>query len=190
MVEYRPSISDLLLLNRRWWKWCCVNCKARLYKAAGLLPGLNLGTRLHVASKPGCKESLGVQGRCFTCLPSPKSSQTQIPTIRHGNEHTFTQFQLPALELPHMKPRGREASRPGHLFLSVDFERNQCCLLNPLNLKLIRKKQKNGFLKKEKIKKHNVNAGRNWSPINWNIINGEIFNDNVDEKKHITRSKT
>ena len=89
-----------------------------------------------------------------------------------------------------MKPRGREASRPGHLFLNVDFERNQCCVLKPLNLKLIRKKQKNGFLKKEKIKKHNVNAGRNWSPINWNIINGEIFNDNVDEKKHITRSKT
>ena len=100
--------------------------------------------------RPGCKESLGVQGRCFTRLPSPKSSQPQIPTIRHGNEHTFTQFQSPALELPHLKPRGREASCPGHHFLSVDFEQNQCCLLKPLNLKLIRKKQKNGFLKKRK----------------------------------------
>ena len=59
--------------------------------------------------------------------------------------------------------------------------------MKPLNLKLIRKKQKNGFLKKRK--KHNLNAGRNWSPINWNIIKGEIFNDNVDEKKHITRRK-
>ena len=137
---------------------------------------------------PGCKESLGVQGRCFTCLHSPKSSQPQTPTIRHGHEHTFTRFQPPALELPHLKLRGREASRPGHLFLSVDFEWNQCCLLKPLNLKLIRKKQKNGFLKKRK--KHNLNAGRNWSPINWNIIKDEIFNDNVDEKKHITRRKT
>ena len=99
------------------------------------------GSMLRVS--PGCKESLGVQGRCFTCLPSPKSSQPQIPTIKHGNEHTFTRFQPPALELTPLKPRGREASHPGHLFLSVDFERNQCCLLKPLNLKLIRKKQKN-----------------------------------------------
>ena len=99
------------------------------------------GSMLQVS--PGCKESLGVQGRCFTCLLSPKSSQPQIPTIRHGNEHTFTRFQPPALELPHLKLRGQEASRPGHLFLNVDFERNQCCVLKPLNLKLIRKKQKN-----------------------------------------------
>ena len=106
------------------------------------------GSLLQVS--PGCKESLGVQGRCFTCLPSPKSSQPQIPTIRHGNEHTFTRFQPPALELPHLKLREQEASHPGHLFLSVDFERNQCCVLKPLNLKLIRKKQKNWFLKKRK----------------------------------------
>ena len=99
------------------------------------------GSMLQVS--PGCKESLGVQERCFTCLPSPKSSQPQTPTIKHGNEHTFTRFQPPALELTRLKPRGREASHPGHLFLSVDFERNQCCLLKPLNLKLIRKKQKN-----------------------------------------------
>ena len=99
--------------------------------------------------RPGCKESLGVQGRCFTRLPSPKSSQPQTPTIKHGNEHTFTRFQPPALELTHLKSRGREASHPGHLFLSIDFERNQCCLLKPLNSKLIRKKQKNGFLKKK-----------------------------------------
>ena len=107
------------------------------------------GSMLRVS--PGCKESLGAQGRCFTCLPSSKSSQPKTQTIRHGNEHTFTWFQPPALELPHLKPRGREASHPGHLFLSVDFEWNQCCLLKPLNLELIRKKkQKNGLLKKRK----------------------------------------
>ena len=99
------------------------------------------GSMLQVS--PGCKESLGVQGRCFTCLPSSKSSQPKTQTIRHGNEHTFTRFQPPALELPHLKLRGQEASHPGHLVLSVDFERNQCCVLKPLNLKLIRKKQKN-----------------------------------------------
>ena len=117
-------------------------------RASAWLSTWEPGSMLRVS--PGCKESLGVQGRCFTCLPSPKSSQPQIPTIRHGHEHTFTRFQPPALELPHLKLRGREASCPGHLFLSVDFERNQCCLLKPLNLKLIRKKQKNGFLKKGK----------------------------------------
>ena len=26
--------------------------------------------------------------------------------------------------------------------------------------------------------------------INWNIIKGKSFNDNVEEKKHITRRKT
>jgi len=54
-------------------------------------------------------------------------------------------------------------SIPGHLFLSVDFERNQCCLLKPLNLKLIRKKKRKEkwIFEKEKIKKHNLNAGRN-----------------------------
>ena len=46
------------------------------------------------------------------------------------------------------------------------------------------------LFEKGKIKKHNLNEGRNWSPIDWNIIKGEIFNDNVDEKKHITRRKT
>lgn len=117
-------------------------------RASAWLSTWEPGSMLRVS--PGCKESLGVQGRCFTCLPSPKSSQPQIPTIRHGHEHTFTRFQPPALELPHLKLRGREASRPGYLFLSVDFEQNQCCLLKPLNLKLIRKKQKNGFLKKRK----------------------------------------
>ena len=117
-------------------------------RASAWLSTWEPGSMLWVS--PGCKESLGVQGRCFTCLPSPKSSQPQIPTIRHGNEHTFTRFQPPALELPHLKLRGWEASHPGHLFLSVDFEWNQCCLLKPLNLKLIRKKQKNGFLEKRK----------------------------------------
>ena len=117
-------------------------------RASAWLSTWEPGSMLRVS--PGCKKSLGIQGRCLTCLPSPKSSQPQTPTIRYGNEHTFTRFQPPALELPHLKLRGREASHPGHLFLSVDFERNQCCLLKPLNLKLIRKKQKNGFLKKRK----------------------------------------
>ena len=157
-------------------------------RASAWLSTWEPGSMLRVS--PGCKESLGVQGRCFTCLPSPKSSRPQTPTIRHGHEHTFTRFQPPALKLPHLKPRGREASHPGHLFLSVGFEWNQCCLLKPLNLKLIRKKKEKWIFEKEKIKKHNLNAGRNWSPIKWNIIKGEIFNDNVDEKKHITRRKT
>ena len=117
-------------------------------RASAWLSTWEPGSMLRVS--PGCKESLGVQGRCLTCLPSPKSSQPQIPTIRQENEHTFTRLQHPAPELPHLKPRGQEVSHPGHLFLSVDFERNQCCLLKPLNLKLIRKKQKNGFLKKGK----------------------------------------
>ena len=157
-------------------------------RASAWLSTWEPGSMLRVS--PGYKESPGVKGTCFTCLPSPKSSQPQMPTIRHGNEHTFTGFQPPALELPHLKLRGREASHPGHLFLSVDFEWNQCCLLKPLNLKLIRKKTEKWIFEKEKIKKHNLNADRNWSPINWNIIKGEIFNDNVDEKKHITRRKT
>ena len=117
-------------------------------RASAWLSTWEPGSMLRVS--PGYKESPGVKGTCFTCLPSPKSSQPQIPTIRHGNEHTFIRFQPPALGLPHLKPRGQEASRPGHLFLSVDFEQNQCCLLKPLNLKLIRKKQKNRFLKKRK----------------------------------------
>ena len=61
--------------------------------------------------------------------------------------------------------------------------------MEPLNLKLIRKKTEKWIFEKGKIKKHNLNEGRNWSPIDWNIIKGEIFNDNVDEK-HITRRKT
>ena len=62
--------------------------------------------------------------------------------------------------------------------------------MKPLNLKLIRKKTEKWIFEKEKIKKHNLNAGRNWSSIIWNVIKGEIFNDSVDEKKHITRRKT
>ena len=108
-------------------------------RASAWLSTWEPGSMLRVS--PGCKESLGVQGRCLTCLPSPKSSQPQIPTIRQENEHTFTRLQPPALELPHLKPRGQEVSHPGHLFLSVDFEQNQCCLLKPLNLKLIREKK-------------------------------------------------
>ena len=119
-------------------------------RASAWLSTWEPGSMLWVS--PGWKESLGVQGRCFTCLPSPKSSQPQIPTIRHGNEHTFTWFQAPALELPYLKLRGWEARCPGHLFLSVDFERNQCCLLKPLNLKLIRKKTEKWIFGKEKIK--------------------------------------
>lgn len=122
-------------------------------RASAWLSTWEPGSKLWVS--PGCKESLGAQGRCFTCLLSSKSSQPQKPTIRHGNENNFTWFQPPALELPHLKPRGREASRPGHLFLSVDFERNQYCLLKPLNVKLIKKKTEKWTFEKEKIKKHN-----------------------------------
>ena len=57
-------------------------------------------------------------------------------------------------------------------------------------LKADQEKTEKWIFEKEKIKKHNLNAGRNWSPINWNIIKGEIFNDNVDEKKNIIRRKT
>ena len=57
-------------------------------------------------------------------------------------------------------------------------------------LKVDQEKTEKWIFEKGKIKKHNLNEGRNWSPIDWNIIKGEIFNDNVDEKKHITRRKT
>lgn len=33
------NLSDLLLMNKIWWKWCCVNFKAGLEKATQLLPG-------------------------------------------------------------------------------------------------------------------------------------------------------
>ena len=57
-------------------------------------------------------------------------------------------------------------------------------------LKADQEKTEKWIFEKEKINKHNLNSGRNWSPINWNMIKGEIFNHNVDEKKHITRRKT
>ena len=56
-------------------------------------------------------------------------------------------------------------------------------------LKADQEKTEKQIFEKEKIKKHNLNAGRNWSSIIWNVIKGEIFNDSVDEKKHITRRK-